>query len=257
MGCAGRILQKRLWHKLDNVFLFDFGSLIDAICGWKTRAWIKLTHFDSEAFIKKLSQDVKIVYIAALIDKKYEMRKKEYIHSLTILKGFGYEPYIVEACKTASFFDDYDKNVCYSNVNDLRLRNQGVNEARSLIEGFNQFDFNDDDMIIKLTGRYYFENDSFIRLVENYLDVDAFIKTDRYGQVHTGCFALRYKYFKEMLTQLDFEKMEKHMINLEAETAHYIKELQNKNLINVMNIDKLNLTCNVFGRGNNTKIYHL
>ncbi len=52
MGCSGRALQKRLWKKLDNVFLFDFGSVLDALCGWNTRAWIELTEFDEKTFIK-------------------------------------------------------------------------------------------------------------------------------------------------------------------------------------------------------------
>jgi hypothetical protein len=47
MGCSGRALQYRLWTQLDEVFLFDFGSLMDAICGWDTRQWISLnsSHF--------------------------------------------------------------------------------------------------------------------------------------------------------------------------------------------------------------------
>lgn len=49
MGCSGRVLAKRLYHKVDNIFLFDFGSLMDILCGWDTRAWItlnkdKITH---------------------------------------------------------------------------------------------------------------------------------------------------------------------------------------------------------------------
>ena len=58
MGCSGRALQKRLWHKLDNVFLFDFGSLMDAICGWDTRAWISLTHFSPEDFHETLEKEL-------------------------------------------------------------------------------------------------------------------------------------------------------------------------------------------------------
>lgn len=54
MGCSGRPLQKRLWSRLNNVFLFDFGSLMDALCGWNTRAWIELTKFDQNKFIEKL-----------------------------------------------------------------------------------------------------------------------------------------------------------------------------------------------------------
>lgn len=58
MGCSGRALQKRLWNKLDNVFLFDFGSLMDAICGWATRDWITLTHFDSDRFCQTLEREL-------------------------------------------------------------------------------------------------------------------------------------------------------------------------------------------------------
>ncbi len=58
MGCSGRALQKRLWMKLDDVFLFDFGSLMDALCGWNTRAWIELTKFDEKTFLQKLEQSL-------------------------------------------------------------------------------------------------------------------------------------------------------------------------------------------------------
>ena len=57
MGCSGRPLQKRLWNKLDKVFLFDFGSLMDALCGWNTRAWIELTKFNENKFIEKLTAE--------------------------------------------------------------------------------------------------------------------------------------------------------------------------------------------------------
>ena len=54
MGCPGRALQKILWDKYDNFFLFDYGSLMDALCGWNTRAWIELTKFDKDSFLEKL-----------------------------------------------------------------------------------------------------------------------------------------------------------------------------------------------------------
>jgi glycosyltransferase involved in cell wall biosynthesis len=41
MGCAGRPLAKRLLLDGFEGFLFDFGSLIDALAGAKTRAWIR------------------------------------------------------------------------------------------------------------------------------------------------------------------------------------------------------------------------
>jgi len=41
MGCSGRILMKRIYKRNYNVFLFDFGSLLDGICGNDTRLWLK------------------------------------------------------------------------------------------------------------------------------------------------------------------------------------------------------------------------
>lgn len=41
MGCAGRVLQKRLLAKSNkNIFIFDFGSLLDILNGDETRAWM-------------------------------------------------------------------------------------------------------------------------------------------------------------------------------------------------------------------------
>lgn len=45
MGCPGRILQKRILKKGYNVYLFDFGSLLDAFNGENTRHWIGLAGF--------------------------------------------------------------------------------------------------------------------------------------------------------------------------------------------------------------------
>lgn len=52
MGCSGRAMQKRIWDKYDNFFLFDFGSLMDSICGWDTRVWMDVTNFDAENFLE-------------------------------------------------------------------------------------------------------------------------------------------------------------------------------------------------------------
>lgn len=54
MGCSGRAIQKRLYRDLDNAFIFDFGSLMDALCGWDTRAWIGLSKFNSGSFLEML-----------------------------------------------------------------------------------------------------------------------------------------------------------------------------------------------------------
>ncbi len=58
MGCSGRALQKRLWNRLDDIFLFDFGSLMDAICGINTRHWMVVTHFNFGDFFRKLEREL-------------------------------------------------------------------------------------------------------------------------------------------------------------------------------------------------------
>ncbi|TLM97870.1 MAG: DUF1792 domain-containing protein, partial [Actinobacteria bacterium] len=42
-GCSGRVLQKRLMARGLRVFIFDFGSLLDALAGWDTRTWISMS----------------------------------------------------------------------------------------------------------------------------------------------------------------------------------------------------------------------
>lgn len=59
MGCAGRVLIKRLLASQKNIFIFDFGSLIDALCKWHTRAWIDLANVNRnywEEFLNKINE---------------------------------------------------------------------------------------------------------------------------------------------------------------------------------------------------------
>jgi hypothetical protein len=53
MGCAGRVLQKRILLKGYNVYLFDFGSLLDALDNQETRTWIRMV--DNKVFDKILN----------------------------------------------------------------------------------------------------------------------------------------------------------------------------------------------------------
>ncbi|HET6996476.1 MAG TPA: GT-D fold domain-containing glycosyltransferase [Chitinophagaceae bacterium] len=54
MGCSGRPLAKRLYQRIPGHFFFDFGSLLDGICGNKTRAWLELTEVDYDIVLKDL-----------------------------------------------------------------------------------------------------------------------------------------------------------------------------------------------------------
>jgi len=207
-------------------------------------------------FSSVYAQQAKILYTAALLENNFETRKQEYIHSINILKEFGYKPYIVESCNKSgpTFFDEYSSHVCYAGTNDPTLRNKGVNEVLSLLAAFGEYDFNDDDMIIKLTGRYFFENDLFLKFVEKNKKYDAIVSRDTRRQifdrdivpiVFTGCFAMKYKYLKRMLEQLDLEKMERNIDKiLEREVTKYLFSFVQKGGT-VVYLDKLHLTANI------------
>ena len=264
MGCSGRALQKRLWNQLENVFLFDFGSLMDAICGWNTRDWIPLSRFDAQKFIQILEKElahidqpqegeIRVVCTSALVQLCYESRKNEYIQSFKTLTDYGYPPYVFEACHPAppSFLEEYAASVFYSNVNDPKLVNKGVNEAKSIMEGFKHYQFNPNDMIVKITGRYHLDRRNFLQIIEDHPEVEAFVSCDPgypepLGKVFTGCYAMRYQLFKEMLENLSFEEMEKKLIDIEVEVANFAQKLTARGA-KVMYLDKIGMTANIGG----------
>ncbi len=191
---------------------------------------------------------LKILATAALISNQFEMRKQEYIFGINIIKKYGYEPFIVESCSSSpTFLDELSTNIFYSKSNNFNLKNKGINEAKSIILALDNFNFNDDDIILKITARYKFLNDYFIRSIEADPESDIFIKLDSIGQVFTGCFAMRAKYFKEMFNKLDLEHMERLQINIEYEVAQFINSISTK--VKIKKFDNLNLEANIFGTG--------
>ncbi len=191
-----------------------------------------------------------IVCTSALIVDNYEMRQQEYAQALSRLREYGYEPYVFEARKlrSPSFLEEYSNHVFYSNVHNYQVRNKGINEATSMLAGINHYQFDDETMIIKTTGRYWLNSRLFLDIVENHPEMDAIVRfsgaypPDSY--VITGCFAMRCKYFKEMLEQLDLVKMEQQWISIECEVADYICKMEEQGC-SVMRVDKIDMTANV------------
>lgn len=58
MGCSGRPLMKRLIFEKFNIFLFDFGSLIDGLDGVKNRTWLKIANINYEILTKDLDCNI-------------------------------------------------------------------------------------------------------------------------------------------------------------------------------------------------------
>ena len=168
---------------------------------------------------------IKIVCTAALIDYQYELRKQEYIRGIEAIKRFGYMPYVVESYKTRpTFLDLLSDKVWYAKNDDTGLRNKGVKEAKALLNFFENNKFDDDDIIVKITGRYVFLDNKFLKYIADHQEYDAFVKyvtSEKVLDMHTACFAMRYKYFLEFLRHLNLEKMEREMICIEWELAYF------------------------------------
>jgi hypothetical protein len=190
---------------------------------------------------------IPVIYTAAVLEKSYEMRKKEYLHALEVLEKFGVAPYILESCQAGSFFDETTAAVFYTKTNNYSLRNKGVNEAKALLCGLPQLGLDPDQIVVKITGRYFFTEPTLFDLIDQYPEIDAFVKRPLNSlSTFTGCFALRSRLLHQFLLGLDFQKMEKEMINIEDELTRFLERNPN---IRVLNIDTLDVTANIFGEG--------
>jgi len=206
---------------------------------------------------KKSDNSIKIIATSALIPYRFEERKEEYIKSLKTLDSFGYKSrtYIVESgCDSPlSFYEDYCDHVFYANTNNLRLVNKGVNEAKAILKALDHYQFDDEDMIVKITGRYCFDNDQFLKTVQAHPEIDAFARRmlDPSRGITTGCFAMRGKFFKRMFKELDLIKMEEKLIDIEWEAEQFLIKMASENA-KVVYLDTVNMTANV----NHAEIIH-
>jgi hypothetical protein len=140
-----------------------------------------------------------------------------------------------------SYLDDLNCDICYTNNNNLNFLHKGANELLDIKEVINRYNIQDDDVIIKLTGRYKILNSSFINLVKNNMNnYDAFIKffnvcTLKYmfDDCVLGLFSIKCKYIKEF--NYNFIK------SPECEFADYVRKNINQNKI--MEIEQLELEC--------------
>ena len=140
--------------------------------------------------------------------KNEELRKNNYINSIRdtlSLLPQTIKPIIVENSNLKeSYLDDFNVPVLYTDNNKNRYNHKGFNELQDIKQVIHEFNIEDSDIIIKLTGRYHPLNDFFFRLVEQYPEKDAFVsfynvcelKYMEYDCV-LGMYALRCKYVKQ------------------------------------------------------------
>ncbi len=141
-------------------------------------------------------------------------RRDRYLYAISeTLKVLPHEikPIIVENNgKRDTYLDNFYHHhnqhvkVMYTENNKLEYRNKGVNEMLDIKEVIEKFGIEDDDIIIKLTGRYRALSPLFFNyVIENENKYDAFIKFygvcsfkfEEYDCV-LGCYAMRANFVK-------------------------------------------------------------
>jgi hypothetical protein len=175
--------------------------------------------------------------------KNDEHRQNKYMDSiqnllLLIENDTSIKPIIVENNGLRqTYLDNLKCDIVYTNNNVLNFSHKGENELLDIKDIIKQYNIQEEDTIIKITGRYKLLNLNFINLVKqnNY---DAYVKffnvctkTYMHDDCVLGLFAIKCKYLRKF--NYTFMK------SAECEFAEYIR----KNVINIIEIQQLDLEC--------------
>lgn len=159
-------------------------------------------------------------------------RMKTYLRcirtNIDICKPLGVHIVIVEnSGLQESYLDQFkhDATVIYTNNNKDNYRLKGFNELLDIKHVINTMNIKDEDMIIKITGRYHLLNDLFVQKVLRN-DKDAYIKffnVCKLQFMHDDCvlglIAIRCKYYKQ------FEYTIESNDSNEVEIAKYVRNV--------------------------------
>ena len=140
-----------------------------------------------------------------------------------------------------TYLNNLDCDICYTDNNTSSFTHKGEIELLDIKEVIQKYAIQDDDVIIKLTGRYKVLNLDFIHLVQNNMNnYDAFVKffnvcTFQYlfDDCVLGLFSIQCKYLKKFHYSL--------VKSAECEFADYVR--QNIHPDRLMEVRQLDLEC--------------
>lgn len=193
------------------------------------------------------------IIITTCINNKFGVkndthRKNRYTecikHLLKLIKNNdNLHPVIVENNgERKTYLNDINCDIVYTESN-IKSNNKANNELSDIKTVINKYNIHDNDIIIKLTGRYKIINLNFINLIlNNYSKKDVFIKffnvcTKKFTMHKDDCvlglFAIKCKYIK------NFNYKNKN--SAECEFANYIKK--NIDDSKIFSVENLSLEC--------------
>jgi len=167
-------------------------------------------------------------------------RKKRYIESIQASLKYitsDIKPIIVENNGAReTYLDNLGCDVLYTNTNNTSFK-KGEKEMRDIQAVIQKYNINDDDTVIKLTGRYRLLGDALIKLIKERPDMDAFVKffnvstlTFDSHDCALGLFAIKAKYLKTLRypnkTSPEKEFVAYVRYNIKKEHIYEITDLQ-------------------------------
>jgi hypothetical protein len=154
-----------------------------------------------------------IIITASLINQDFDIREKQYENGISMLFDvLKYNNILANALivenngKRKTFLENFNIPVLYTNNNKINTPNKGIKELLDIKECIEYFNIQDDDFVVKLTGRYIIEMDSyFFQVLKNLNEnIDCIIKYGWWGKFSdkqiedciTGLIGARCKYVK-------------------------------------------------------------
>jgi hypothetical protein len=80
-----------------------------------------------------------------------------------------------------TYLDDFGCDVYYTNNNELPTQNKGYKELQDVFDCIKQYHIDDHDFIVKITGRYVLEDNSYFMDVIKNIPINQFQCVLRYG----------------------------------------------------------------------------
>lgn len=156
-----------------------------------------------------------IIVTTSLLQTDFNLRELQYTIGISKLLEYidtslNIKVVIVENNGLRStFLNNFPCDILYTENNKIPTINKGIKELKDIFDCIDYFKINDDDFIVKITGRYILEHNSkFIELINNYssYNTDCIIRFGCYSRelenrkesCVTGLIGMKCKYVKQI-----------------------------------------------------------
>jgi hypothetical protein len=172
------------------------------------------------------------------------IRKAQYINGISTLINIiekknieNYKVIIIENNGERHTILNELGEVFYTNNNSLPKINRGYKELQDIFDCINHYKINDDDFIVKITGRYILHSNSeFMEAIKNY-NYDCIIKYGNFcspvnykmGECITGLIGMRTKYVKQI-------ELPEEELNVECNWAKIANTIENIHMVDKLGI---------------------